>query len=263
MKLSISNIAWSIEDDESMYSYLNQVGFSGLEIAPTRIFLENPFDKVQEAIAFKEKLHKKYNLEIASMQAICFGRNEALFGEESERNSIIEYIKKAIDFAQVLGCKNLVFGSPKNRIIKEGQHDLALSLFLELGIYSEKRNTTFAIEPNPAIYGTNFLNTTQETIAFVKENNSKGLKVNIDLGTLIHNKEDLGLLQDNINLINHIHVSEPYLEQIKEREIHLELYKMLKKSGYQKYISIEMKNLNDIQTVKETINYIKSVFNDK
>lgn len=38
MKLSISNIAWSAEHDAAMYKFLQQEGFSGLEIAPTRIF---------------------------------------------------------------------------------------------------------------------------------------------------------------------------------------------------------------------------------
>ena len=236
MKLAISNIAWSSEEDEQMYFFLKSVGFEGLEIAPTRIILENPYDKLDEAEDFKDKLKSDFNLGIPSLQGICFGRSEAIFGTEEERNSIKEHIKKAIEFANVLGSKNLVFGCPKNRIIRENQEDIALSFFDELGTYAIQKNTILSMEPNPDIYGTNFLNTTQQAIDFVKEINNQGLKVNVDLGTIIHNNENLDVIANNIDLINHIHISEPYLEPIIENEIHSELYKLLKECDYENFI---------------------------
>ena len=150
MKLAISNIAWSSEDDKEMHFFLKSAGFEGLEIAPTRIIPENPYDKLKEAEAFKNTLKADFSLTIPSLQAICFGRTEAIFATEEERESIKEYIKKAIDFASVLDCKNLVFGSPKNRIIGENQEDIALSFFNELGTYANEKNTILAMEPNPA-----------------------------------------------------------------------------------------------------------------
>lgn len=45
MDLSISNISWSAEQDSQVYELMQKHGFSGLEIAPTRIFPENPYDK--------------------------------------------------------------------------------------------------------------------------------------------------------------------------------------------------------------------------
>lgn len=263
MKLAISNIAWSFEEDEMMYSFLKQVGFEGLEIAPTRIFTDNPYNKKEEALAFKKYLQKTYNLEICSLQAICFGKNEAVFGTESERNIIKDYVKKAIDFAETINCKNLVFGSPKNRIIAEGQEQLAQSFFGELADYSQKNNTVLSIEPNPEIYGTNFLNTTQQALDFVSTIPNKGLKVNIDLGTMIHNNESLSILENNLSQINHIHISEPFLEPILEREMHKELYLLLKNNNYKNYVSIEMKLTNDIEKVKNAVYYIKDVFERK
>lgn len=262
MKLAISNIAWSEESDESMYLFLKSEDFDGLEIAPTRLFSE-AYDKMAEAQLFKQHLHQKYNLTIPSMQAICFGRNEAIFGTEEEKHRIMGHIKKAIDFAAVLECKNLVFGSPKNRIIGESQEDVAVNFFAELGKYADSRNTVLSMEPNPKIYGTNFLNTTDEAIDFVKEIKSNGLKVNVDLGTIIHNNETLDAIADNINLINHIHISEPYLEPITERVIHTDLYLLLKEYKYGNFVSIEMKNANDIQGVENSIHYVKDVFKRK
>ena len=67
------------------------------------------------------------------MARICFGKNEVIFGSEEERKSISDYVKKSIDFAQSIGCKNLVFGSPKNRNINPNQEEIAIEYFSEIG----------------------------------------------------------------------------------------------------------------------------------
>ena len=36
-QLAISNIAWLKDDDEAVYTAMQQAGFTGLELAPTRI----------------------------------------------------------------------------------------------------------------------------------------------------------------------------------------------------------------------------------
>ncbi|HRE77845.1 MAG TPA: sugar phosphate isomerase/epimerase family protein [Flavobacterium sp.] len=259
MKLSISNIAWSAEEDFEMYDFLKKVNFSGLEIAPTRIFQENPYEKLNEATEFSMRLKKTYQLEISSMQSICFGKNEAIFSSEEERKLISDYIKKSIDFAQSIGCKNLVFGSPKNRVIGENQNQIAIDFFKELGNYATSKDTILALEPNPEIYGTNFINTTNQAFDFVKQIDSDGLKVNFDFGTFLYNEEKLNDIEKNIQWINHIHISEPYLELIQKREIHEELINMLIKNEYTNYVSIEMKNLNSLESVKNTILYLKQL----
>lgn len=49
MKLSLCNIAWDTEKDEKVYNLLVDMGFSGVEISPTRIFHENPYSHVYDA----------------------------------------------------------------------------------------------------------------------------------------------------------------------------------------------------------------------
>ncbi|GEP50028.1 hypothetical protein FNO01nite_07000 [Flavobacterium noncentrifugens] len=260
MKLSISNIAWTSEDDHMMYAFLQEAGFSGLEIAPTRIFSENPYEHLEAAADFSDQLKENFQLEISSMQSICFGRNEAIFGTKDEREAIFNYVKKSIDFAAAMHCNNLVFGSPKNRIIGTNQMDVAFDFFGKLGCYADSKGTVMALEPNPDIYGTNFINTTQQAIDFVKEAAVPGLKINLDFGTFLHNNESLDLISDHLPLMNHIHISEPYLEKIEHRELHRELAILLKEQQYDRFVSIEMKNLNDIEAVKKTVLYLKETF---
>lgn len=261
MKLSISNIAWSPGMDTEMYKYLKGEGFEGMEIAPTRIFPENPYEKLEEAKIFAGKLKGRYGLTVSSMQSIWFGKSESIFGSYEERKTLIEYTKKAIDFATLIECKNLVFGCPKNRNIKDAsQHTVAVAFFREIGEYAAEKGTVIAIEPNPPIYITNFINTTEQAFHVVKAVCCPGIKVNIDFGTIIENDESLNIIEENIDLVNHVHISEPFLVQIVERQLHKKLKDILVETKYDKFVSIEMKNLENLELVKNTIKYVEEVF---
>ena len=264
MKLAISNIAWKAEQDKEMYVFLQEQGIEGLEIAPTRIFADNPYERIEEARIWANNLKETYGLVIPSMQSIWFGRNERIFAEQNERDILIQYTKKAIDFAEAVGCRNLVFGCPRNRSFDgKCQEQIAIEFFKELGEYAYSKCTMLAMEANPTIYNTNFINETEQAFELVKKVNSPGFLVNVDLGTIIFNEESLRKLECNIEYINHIHISEPGLALVEKRQMHKELAMILKNSHYDKTISIEMKTQEDLQEVKKTILYIKSVFGEK
>jgi len=266
MQLSISNIAWNSNHDQAMHTFLKANNIKALEIAPTRIFPTTPYDKLDEANHFHKKL-KSENLSISSIQSIWYGRPENIFTSNEQREKLTEYTKKAINFASAFNCPNLVFGCPKNRTIqsnidRNNALPIAYDFFNILGNYATKHNTCISIEPNPPIYNTNFINTTQEAFDICKTIDNPGIKVNLDLGTMIHNKESIEILKDNINLINHIHISEPYLVPIKKRSLHRELICELHNLNYKKYISIEMGTQEDINVVKNSMLYLQGVVSD-
>ena len=259
MKLSISNIAWSVENDNYFYSLLKELGYKGLEIAPTRIISEKPYDNLDKAKDFAYSLKMNYDLEISSMQSIWYGKTEEIFSSSVERNILLEYTKKAIDFANEISCKNLVFGSPKNRNIKEETHKrVAEEFFNEIGNYAVQKDTVFALEANPIIYNTNFINYTSQAVEIVKKLNNPGVLVNYDMSTVIYNEETIE--EETFNYVNHIHISEPYMELIQNRDVHSELFGILKKINYQKYVSIEMKTREDIKEVEKTLKYVKELY---
>ena len=168
MKYSISDIAWDTNDDEEMYRFLNEMGYDGVEIAPPHIFGENPYEKKEEAKQLRRRLAEEYNLCVSSMQSIWFGRKEGLFEGEEQRMLLLEYTKRAIEFAKLLGCGNLVFGSPKNRNLKKADdYKYALEFFTVLGEYATDNGTVLSMEANPTIYNTNFINTTAQAVVRV------------------------------------------------------------------------------------------------
>lgn len=269
MKLSISNIAWIGEQDETVYDWMQNLGFSGLEIAPTRIFPKRPYEHLEEAAEWAKKLKEEYGFTVPSMQSIWFGRTERVFGTEEERTALLDYTRKAIDFAEAVGCHNLVFGCPRNRNMPEMSEEyaascmnLAITFFRELGEYAREHGTVIGMEANPPMYHTNFVNTTKEALDLVERVDSRGFLLNLDVGTMLANGEDCTELEERIGLINHVHISEPGLKPVQKRPLHQELKKLLQEERYGGFVSVEMGRTEDRSpdAVKDAMSYVRSIF---
>lgn len=262
MNLSVSNIAWDERDDEIILARMQELGYKGLEIAPTRIISDAPYDHTDEAAEWKRKIKEKYGFEISSMQSIWFGRTERLFGSQAERSALLHYTKKAVDFAATVGCGNLVFGCPKNRNLPKGTDPgSAEEFFRAAGEYAKKHGTVISMEANPAIYNTNYINNTLSAIELVEKVNCEGFRLNLDIGTMICNDENPEDIVPYVNLINHVHISEPHLRPIEHREIHKRLFTILKSSGYERFISIEMGRQPDNDRLIDAMIYLKEIVN--
>lgn len=260
MRLSISNIGWEKENDLVIYEMMKNMGFEGLEIAPTRIFPENPYDKIEEATRWAKELKAKNGFVIPSMQSIWYGRNEKLFGTKEERTSLINYTRKAIDFAEAIGCKNLVFGCPRNRNMPEGADGgIAIEFFKTIGEYAVEHNTVIGMEANPPIYNTNYINETKSAIALIEKVESDGFKLNLDMGTMIANEEDVSVLYGKECLINHVHVSEPGLKPIERRLLHRTLFGLLTDYGYDGFVSIEVGKQETLAELEKMMAYVEEI----
>lgn len=287
MRKSISNIAWTSENDDKVLSYLRDIGYDGVEIAPTRCIESKPYDHLDEAQAIKDLYKKSYGLEIASMQSIWYGRSENLFVSNAHRQALLDYTIKALDFAQAIECRNLVFGNPKNRNKEDGPWywkdllnseasvtsnnmnsnmsslnvsssnlDPVMEFFYKIAQAAKDKNAVIALEPNPNIYGTNVFNTTRETFAFIEAVNHPNLMMNLDFGALLANDTEIESLGDMIHRVNHVHISEPFLDLIKTRDQHKTLVSILKSKNYMDYVSIEMKGQEDLNEVFQRIDYL-------
>jgi len=212
---------------------------------------------------------KKYDLKISSMQSLLFNTDNCyLFGSVKERKNLKKHLIKVINLANKLEIPNLVFGSPKNRVIPKNMsykiaEKIALRTFKSLGVYAKKKRVVISIESNPKIYGTNFLNNIFQTSKFVKKVNSENIKMILDTGEIIVNKnisKIKKIIKKNINIINHVHLSEPYLKPLKNTRLISNVIKYLNDENYKKFISIEMrKNKNNLFHIKKSILKLKNI----
>ncbi len=263
MKLSISNIAWTKDKDLFMYKKMRDAGYLALEIAPTRIFEAAPYEDLSKAKRWAQTLKLNHGLTVSSIQSIWNGRKECLFGTEEERKILLKYTKKAVDFSVAIGSRNLVFGCPKNRAIFDTCNlNHGIRFFKESGDYAAKKGVAIGMEANPSIYNTNYINTTQSAIELIRAVGSKGFRLNLDVGAMIYNGENTDVLEGNLDLINHVHISEPGLKPIQKRTLHRDLAKLLKEWNYDGFVSVEMGFQKDLTLIEEAVVYVKEIFHD-
>jgi sugar phosphate isomerase/epimerase len=255
---SASNLAWNpIEEDEHLQC-LKSLGFSGLEIAPSKFIGADPYEKFKKkkAVAKAQLVREKWGLSIASMQSIWFGRSEQIFGSNSERVRLIDYSEKAFDFAASVNCSHIVFGNPKNRILVDRTSpEIALDFFLVCSDLAKQYKLTIGLEPIPKLYGNNFLTNFEDARNFLLLLDSPNIKLNYDTGTLLANKEYHALSLEYLNLASHIQISEPGLGPVIERVEFSLLQSVIQDSSYTGWISIEMleHGINDFSSSLKTV----------
>lgn len=257
MRLSCSNIAWQQEQDGTVYALMRDMGFTGLEIAPTRFFPDRPYDCTAQMTEKSAELLKDYGLRVVSMQSILYGRKECLF-DPDQAELLLKYLEQAFSFGEAAGGCNFVFGCPKNRIMPDGCTEKdALPFFERAAESAGKHGCVLSVEANPPMYGTNFLNTTKEAFSFARK--VPGLKVNLDFGTIVNQCENLKTVAANSDMIGHVHISEPGLVSVICRQEHRELAELLREQDYDGYVSVEMKQ-TDTDTIRSVLSYVSEVF---
>ena len=127
-QLAISNIAWQKDDDETVYAAMQQADFTGLELAPTRIFSEAPYENLTSALLFGGYLKNRWGFSVPSLQSIWYGQKGNIF-DPADTEHLLDYTAQAFQFAHSLNCPSLVFGCPKNRMRPLGANDAAAEAF--------------------------------------------------------------------------------------------------------------------------------------
>ena len=267
MKLCISNIAWSAPEDSQVYEIMKRFGVSGLETAPTRLFPDSPYDRPADDIEKAKKDILSYGLTPVAMQSLHFGAGGmAMFEGAESRKALLDYTKKAVLFAENLGAKILVFGSPKLRNINDidKEYDIALDFFRELGEYAAANGRCVCIEANPKEYNTNFINTTADAHKLVCDVGSAGFSLHVDTSTMIINGENLGIIGCIADKIKHVHISTPFLNGIDRAhdDFYRSFAEILKQNKYKNYASVEMRRTeeNNLRHIEDVLRYVSGIF---
>ena len=258
-KLSASNIGWTKEEDEQVWQLMKDLGYPGLEIAPTRVFPQEPYAQLSGITLFAAVMNQKYGFVIPSMQSIWFGKSASIFDEEGAKE-LADYTVEAFEFARACRCPSLVFGCPRQRNIPQGHTaGEADGFFARMAYEAASRGVRLAIEANPTLYGTNFLNTTADAAALVKRLASPGLSLNLDVGTLLANGERVRDLTGVMGLVSHVHISRPGMVPVEPDPIDREMALLLGAVGYKGFVSLEMKAAEP-QVLRRSLEYVAEVF---
>lgn len=261
MDLSVTNIAWDAKDDRRMYAALRDLGYAGVELAPTRCFPDAPYDRLDEAEALAAGLRETYGLSVPSLLSILYGRPERISASARDRAALLACARGAVDFAGAVRCPSLVFGCPKNRRVERGEDPAAVTRFLEeLASYAGTRGVCVSLEANPAAYGTNYCNSTRDAAAVLRELDSPALGLNLDFATIIANGESVEDVRSYAPLIRHVHISELHMAPVLRRPEHRRLREILEECGYGGFISLEMRKPQREEQLLDALRYVREVF---
>tara|TARA_B110000908_G_C10239313_1_gene445186 strand:- start:435 stop:1271 length:837 start_codon:yes stop_codon:yes gene_type:complete len=216
LRLSISNIAWDVAEDEAIARLLKTYHVNAIDIAPGKYF-PDPHIATSAEIASVRQWWADRGIEIVGMQALLFGTTGFnVFGTADVQDKMLAHLKAICRIGGEIGARRIVFGSPKQRDrgdLSDAQvAKIAAKFFRQLGDIAAGCDVTICLEPNPTHYGANFMTTSAETAEVVRAINHPNIRMQFDTGAVTINQEDpLVVLRDNSALIGHVHLSEPDL----------------------------------------------------
>lgn len=265
MKFLISNLGWNKNELPSIIKLLKLKKIKNLEFSINNLKKHNSKYKTIRDV---KNFWNSKSIKLYSMQSILYKINDAfIFGTLSQQKIFYKEVVKKIKLANSLDAKILVLGSPKNKKVfdksKKECDDLMFKFLRKISLLCKKYKVILCLEANPKIYKTEYLTKTCEAINFVKKIKSKYIKLNLDLGTVIANKEKLNLIiKKNLKLIGHVQISSPYLKNLIDYKLKIKkLIYYLNIYNYKKKISIEMlaEKKNNVEKIKKIFKIIEQV----
>lgn len=270
MKIAISNIAWSAEEEREIADLMVRLGVAGVEVAPSKIG-PKPAELSDDTIARYRGFWNERGIDIVAMQALLFGTNDlAIFQGDSARRALREYMGRIVRLGGMLGARVLVFGSPKNRRIETLTESevlaIAVPFFREIGAMAQDHGTCVCIEPNPPAYGADWITNAKEALTFVDRVDHAGFGLHLDAGALAMMGEGEREIRAAGAKIRHFHASQPELAPLAGGGSvpHERYAATLRELAYPRYVSIEMRQVPSAKSsravVETALEYAQRVY---
>ena len=273
MKLAVSNIGWTKDEDAKVAELLRDLGVKYIEVAPTKQW-QDPTVATDEEVSAYKKFWESYGLEIVAFQSMLFPRPDLkIFQDEENRQETLAYLEDFIGLAGKLGAQIMVFGSPKNRQRGDMSSDeadaIASDFFGALGDRSQKDKVYFCVEPNATDYACDYVVNAQQGIDLVKKVANPGFQLHLDIACMALAGDDVAAsIKNAAPVLKHFHISSPMLELVEDREDvkHREAAQALREIGYDRFVSIEMRpggeGDDNLARVEKAVRFAQSVYGD-
>ena len=268
MNIAISNLAWPPADDDAVFALLKERGLSRVEIAPTKYFPEIEAATPDQIRAVKARFAAA-KLTVVGFQSLLFGQPDLkVFAEREVTDRTIDYLGVLAKLCSDLGGQVMVFGSPKNRQVpaemtKDDAWRAAVDFFWKAGQRCHEHGVTLVIEPNPVQYHCNFITNVEQAARLVREVDSPGFGLHLDLGAITLNGEDVKqVIADSADILNHFHISEPEIKPLQpDNPNHKLAAAALRRAKYQGVVSIEMlPPPNGLEQIGEALDFAVATY---
>lgn len=254
MKLSFSNIALdSFDHIDELYT-LREIGYKGLEVAPSKVW-ENVNDVSYLQVQNYRKKVESTGLEIIGLHSLFWDQpNLGLFKSSNTNNKTLNFLVHLSKICSDLGGYFLVFGSPQARkrnglSLKEADSQ-AIDFFSELSIKIEKHNTCIVIEALGEDES-DYINSLSHALEITEKVNTKEFLSHVDAKAVFNSNEASSKTFNKIKkTLKHCHANDPGLGVLGDTGLvdHRLFSSLLKEIKYKGYVTAEqrMVNKNDL-----------------
>lgn len=255
--LVVSNICIKHTSQKQFAHILRLYGITNVQIAPTTLIKDWSELEEMDLSVFNE-----CGLKVYSMQSICYNIASNIFDDNTSYD-LLNHMRKIISFAASKKIQVLVFGCPRNRKVNEMTSENEtkfIEFFRKLGNFIGERNVTICIEPNSKEYGCNFINKIDEAALWVKKINHPKIRMMVDVGNAIMEKDTLEDILDCKEYIYNVDVANSQmLPFVQASEEHRKFIKLLKQIQYERKINLEMQIKDAPNAEKELAILTKSL----
>ncbi len=267
MKFAICNETFQGWEWEPTCRYVAGAGYSGIEIAPFTL-AEDVRSLDSEARARIRSVAERAGLEVVGLHWLLVSPKgmSVTTADSAVRQATADYLLALVSFCADLGGKVMVFGSPAQRQIPEGEtRETAARRFLDCVRPALDRcaenGITLCLEPLPEP-DTNFLLTLREASELIQHLNHPAAKTIFDVKSACSEGTPLAdLIREFAPLIAHVHANDsnrrgPGFGDTDFRPV----LSTLKEVGYDGYVSVEVFDYTpDPQTIAtESLRYLKA-----
>ncbi len=266
MKFGICSEIFKEWDIEKVFPFVREAGYQGLEVAPFTIA-----DSV-ERISPAERSRIKKLAETAGVKIIgthwLLVKPEGLSLSSRDgalRKKTADYLCELVNFTADIGGDIMVFGSPKQRSIGEGQTYEEVKDFMKQALKQvlaacEKRGVFLCLEPL-ARTETNFMNTAAQAVELIEEINDPYLKLHLDVKAMSDEAKSISeIIMESSKHLKHFHVNDRNLGGPGFGDVdYAPIIKALKDAKYGGWLSVEVFDFTPgPETIaKKSIEYLK------
>ncbi|MEC7883381.1 MAG: sugar phosphate isomerase/epimerase family protein [Verrucomicrobiota bacterium] len=268
MKLGICNEifeGWAIDDS---IRFVAETGYDAIEIAPFTLaqYVTEVSNVERERI---RNLAIESEIEISAIHWVLI-KTEGLYMTHTDsviRNNTSDYFCELVKFCSDLGAKKIVVGSPKLRNLLPGVSfeqawSLAIKTFTPSIKLAEDIGVTICFEPL-APSETDFINTAEQAVEFVKECESDAFKIILDVKAMSSEAKSIpDIIRSSHPYFDYFHCNDSNLKGPGFGDVDfLPIFRALKEVDYDGFASVEVFDFEEgpEMIAKDSLRYMKDV----